>query len=522
MSVRRAIFGFLIWITVLAFPMQVAIEPSMVNALATSIVVVSSLTVLFYLLWSTALNTHPLSTVALLGFCFTSQLGALLVQTGFWTALSNSLYDPLYTFGTLALYQAVALIAHCVYRFFSAKRPVDAQLLRGFLGWLGLYKVPSAGNLWFMGCVGLCTFPFSHFQNVLGKIALGFIFLTWAPFLIPFFLREVGESYCNATLSRGLLIGYALAACLLGLALNTRAVMFQGVVTVGLLYLFTAMRSNTPVTARSILKITLLAAVLVAVAFPVSNLATAMAVARQWRGKVSALEMINTTFFVLTKPYLIAAYRAQAETASRFGAYDEHYIDNPLLNRLVTTKYDDNAFHFARSLTTEDAKAQLGDISKKFVWAGLPTPVLRRLGIPVVKDDIAYSMGDYLAYLSRGIPMGGHKIGSMFAQGIALFGPLFPFIYAVGCVILFFFLDLLTVRSAAADASLAALGMLQIWIVFTMGISYESLHAAVYFVFRNFEQMVLIYIVVFGLARLMVGGGKLTADVPNVPTWQRG
>ncbi|MDB6084471.1 MAG: hypothetical protein JWN43_2352, partial [Gammaproteobacteria bacterium] len=508
--------------TVLAWPLQMVIDSSAENSASACIVMASSLTVLFYMLWSGALETHPLSTFTLLGFCFTSQLGALLLQTAAWTPLRTSLYDPLYTFGVLAFYQAIALATHAIYRFFSQPKPRGFQVFRALLNWAGVYRVPSCGTLWFMGCVGLCTFLFSHREGVLGKIAGGFSYLTWAPFLILFYLRETGPSYCNATLNKGLLVAYSGVAVVLGMALNTRAVMFQGAATIGLLYVLAAMRSDEPLRGRSLLKLGALVVVLAAVSIPVSDLATSMAIARQWRGKVSASEMIKTTFFVMSKPNLIAAARSHGETASRYEAYDEHYIANPLLNRLVGTKYYDNAFHFAKGLTSPDAKARLTAVSKKFAWAGLPTPVLARLGIAVSKEDLAYSMGDYLAYLSRGLPLGGHRIGSMFAQGIALFGPLFPFVYAGICVVLFWFIDLLTVRPIAGRASLAALGMLQIWSLFISGISYEGLHIVAYFVFRNFWQMVLIYVLVLSMARLMTVK-KLSAPAPSAePTWQRG
>jgi hypothetical protein len=522
MTVRNVIFAFLITVTVAALPLQMLIDPSVKNSASACIVTVSSLSVLLYLFWSAALETHPLSAFALFGFCCTSQLGALLFQTAAWTPVSGLLYDPLHTFGALAFYQGIALAVHSIYRFFSVQRPQGVQLLRGLLNWAALYRVPSSGALWFMGCVGLCTFPFAHYQNALGKIAGGFGFLTWAPFLIPFYLREVGESYCNAVFNKGLLFAYAGAAVVLGLALNTRAVMFQGAALIGLLYLLTGMRSTAPLTSRSFFRFAAVAVVLLAVSIPASELATSMAIARQWRGRVSASEMIKTTFFIMSKPNLLAAARAHAEAASQFGAYDERYVANPLLNRLVVTKYDDNAFHFAASLTSEDAKARLRDISIKLAWAGLPSPVLAKLGIIISKEELTYSMGDYLAYLSRGLPLGGHTIGSMLAQGIVLFGPLFPFVYAAICLVLFWFIDLLSVRPVAGKASPAALGMLQIWGLFITGISYEGLHLAGYFVIRNFWQTVLIYVLVSGLARLMTVKTQTPNSAPAVPIWQRG
>ncbi|HWJ35754.1 MAG TPA: hypothetical protein VNR70_10835 [Steroidobacteraceae bacterium] len=528
MTVRQAIFVFLISVTVLAVPLQIMIDPSPQNCASACIVMASCLSVLLYIFWSTALETHPLSTFTLLGFSFTSQLGALLFQTAAWTALSSSLYDPLYTFGTLAFYQGIALAVHSIYRFFSKQKPQGSvqkpgsvQPIRGLLTRVGLYRVPPVGTLWFMGFVGLCTFFFSHYDNVLGKVAGGFTFLAWAPFLIIFYLREVGESYCNAAFNRGLLVAYAGVAIVLGLAFNTRSVMLQGAATIGLLYLLAGMRSNAPLMGGAVLKFAALVVVLLAVSVPVSDLATSMVIARQWRGRVSAAEMIKTTLFIMGKPTLIASAHSHGESAWRYGPYDEHYITNPLLNRLVVTKYHDNSFHFAGALTSEEARARLRAVSIKFAWAGLPTPVLAKLGIAVSKKDLAYSMGDYLGYLSRGLPLGGHKIGSMFAQGIALFGPLFPFVYAAICLLLFWLIDLLTVRPVAGKATLSTLGMLQIWLLFLAGISYEGLHIVLYFVFRNFWQTVIIYVLVCALARTMMPGSRSRVAATTVPIWQR-
>ena len=292
--------------------------------------------------------------------------------------------------------------------------------------------------------------------------------------------------------------------------------------TIALLFLFTGMRSNAPVTGRALFRLGALAVILIALSIPASDLVQSMAIARQWRGKVSATEMVRTTLYIWGKPSLIAAARAHGEAAGMYAAYDERYVANPLLNRLVNTKYFDNALHFGGRLTSDAAKERVRDISVKFAWAGLPTPVLASLGIQVSKDDLAYSMGDYMAYLSRGLPLGGHRIGSMFAQGIVLFGPLFPFIYAGICLILFGLTDLLTLRSARGTATLAALGMLEIWSFFINGIQFDGLHLVVYFVLRNFEQMVLIYVLVLWLSRLLVSARRSPAALAGVPALQRG
>lgn len=519
MTVRNFIFNSLIALTILALLLQCAISPTIENIACSCIILTSSLTLLIYLRNTTALHFHPLSSIAIFGFCITTQLGALLVQTAARTPVAFSLYNPLYTFGTLAFYQAIALLMHMAFRFFSVRKSTDFGLFRSVLNWAGIYRTPSSGTLWYMGIAGLPTILFWRYEGILGKIAMGFSFLAWAPFLIPIYAREIGETYCNIRLNKLLLVLYTGIFALVGLAINARGIMFSGIATIGLLYLLRAMRSDAPVTGRAMKRIAVLGLALLAISGPVSDLTTAMVIARQVRGKVSAGTMIRTTLRVWRQPRVIAAYRAEQAEASRFSAYDEHYIANPMLARLVETKYYDTAFHFASTLTTEQAKAQMRDISVKIAWAGLPTPVLHALGFKIDKRDLDFSMGDYLAYLSRGIPLGGRKTGNIFAHGIALFGPLFPFLYALICLGLYGLMDLLTIRPAKGAATLSALGMLQVWTFFMSGITSESLNKVLHLFVRNFAQTLLIYVLMDAPAQLLMRPAR--PPFRDSAAWQR-
>jgi prolipoprotein diacylglyceryltransferase len=64
--------------------------------------------------------------------------------------------------------------------------------------------------------------------------------------------------------------------------------------------------------------------------------------------------------------------------------------------------------------------------------------------------------------------------------------------------------------------------MLQIWNFFLSGISYEGLHLVVYWIFRNFEQMVLIYLLVYGVTRLVAAILRPAAPATALPTLQQG
>jgi hypothetical protein len=296
---------------------------------------------------------------------------------------------------------------------------------------------------------------------------------------------------------------YTVALVGLGLVLNTRGVMFFGIATIGFLFLLAGLRSDAPIKWRSLRNFAVALIILLCASGPVSDLVTSMAIARGL-GKVPVMTKIERTIQVWQRPDLIAAYRADKAAETLYKAYDEHYVSNPVLSRFVLTKFYDNSLHFAKRITTDDARSRLTDVSEKFFWAVLPGPAIDFLGVDVEKRSLDFSMGDYLPYLTAGGPLGGHRGGSMVGQGIALFGPLFPFLFAFICLILFGLMDLLTIRHRVGMSTVSALGMLQIWIYFVDGLSYEGLHDVFYFALRNFWQVALIYAAVFGAARLLL------------------
>jgi hypothetical protein len=247
-----------------------------------------------------------------------------------------------------------------------------------------------------------------------------------------------------------------------------------------------------------------LALVALVISAPLADLATAMEIARAGRGKVPPLEMVQNTFAIWGRPYELQKYRAAKDAATR-SAYDEKYIANPLLARFVETKFHDNSLHFAGLLTTQANKAKLGEITAQSLWAILPTPFLDALGIKLDKEKLQFSTGDYIVYLSRGVPLGGRRTGSVIAEGITLLGgPLFSLVYAGMCLIVFAIMDLLTVRPASGMPSLTPLAMMKIWTLFLYGITAESFGVMFTFYARDVLQMIVLYCLVLGIANLLL------------------
>ncbi len=501
MRSSRFMVALFMVLALLAFAAQFLIDFTPDNIAASCVVLASSMAILLYILWTDAIQTHPLSTFAKFGLCFTSQLGALLAQSASGVSLTQNLRLPLETFVWLAVFQGTALLAHTLYRTFSGvKEHRRSSLIRVGLEQVGLYTPPSVGALWFLGLIGLFGQLLSSVSHgTLGKIGHGFEFVVWAPFLIPIFVAEVGPDFCDKKRHYPFLIVYIGLIAFIGLAANARGFMLSGLMTISIFFILRGMRSAQSVTASKVGKTVLLGLVVAGMAIPVSDLMVAMRIARNERATSSPMKMVEDTFYYVTQPELLDAQRTRDKLAFSQSSYDETYFANPLLGRLMETKFHDNAIYFASRISTNDGQ-RLWDITGDFLWTALPDPALTALRIDVDKEAMRFTIGDYLSYLSGAGELGGFKTGSAFGHGLAMFGIYFPLIYFFICCILFWAMDLLSYRTAKGQVLISALGMLGIWKLFQYGITNESLQGF-FMVVRGLPQTILIYLLTLWIAR---------------------
>ena len=497
MTIARFINTLLLVLTLLAFSAQFFIDFSTDNIAASCIILAPALLTLLYLRWSKALDTHPLSSFALFGFCVTSQLGALLAQSAFWLAVSANLRQPLTTFSMMAMYQALAIAAHALYRIMFKAPANQTGLLRHTFGKLGVYAAPSALNLWITGVIGF----FCLLLTNVSKVAHGMTFLAWAPFLIPIYVQQLGAGYCNVKRNYSALLVFATLIALIAMAFNTRSALLSGIVTVGLLLLMIGMRSSKPVTSPMLLKLCMVGLLGAALSWPASNLVIAMVVARSDKSKLNGIEMVQKTLENFQDSGKLEKYnKLQAAIHMHSSSYDEKYIANPIAARFVITKFHDNAIYFAEKIT-DKGRDEMMEVSGDFLWATLPQPWLDWLKVDVDKEKLRFSMGDMLANLAVGTPLGGFKTGSMFGQGWALFGHLFPVIYFGMCFILFAAIDVFSIPAASGVAGLSVIGMLNVWPNFLFGLTADSLHFLFQSVARGVFQSVLLYSIAFHIAK---------------------
>lgn len=495
----RALHG----LTVIAALVQAAVDHGHVNLACVLLVAASSTLTFGYVRATRAMRELPLSTFALMGLCITTQWGALVGQSALLGSLTEHLRVPLQTFSYLLAFQAMAVAAHALSRrvaVFGALRRAGA----GTVARLGVFHLPPVQALWAMGLLGVAALGFAQGREgatLLTKVADGFVVLAWSPFVIPLLHLRHGRRYCRMAVQWPALIAFALAVIGVGLFLNFRSVMLVGVFTAALLFGMQLLDDERPYTP-GLLRGALAAALVLALLYqPLTYFLTGVQVAREQRGKIDRWAMVGHTLRVLADPVLIQREREHLETAGDIALYEEYYFRSQIVGRLVETKFHDNAFFMVDGITPAESRLVAEDALDR-IWSILPYPALAAIGMARAKYVTLYSVGDLLANLRLGVELGSLRTGSMFAQGLAIFGIWAPLLYFVLCLPVFVVWDALSRPGrAGAQAAVSVIGMLLVYRLFAYGIVTESVGNIAGVLLRFQLQNVLVFALVFAATR---------------------
>lgn len=489
-------FGVLAATAVLASYCQVAIDSSAQNAIPAMLCGVSSAGLLLYMWRTSAFRHSPVSALALLGFTFTAQLGALLFQTIRLEPFAKNLRAPELTFQTLAVMHIVAALGHSLSLNFRPLNRISDFVSTKLLLPLGALKTREPLYLWLLALPGLFSLvgQTASFGNVFGKFLEATEFLTWLPFLIVAYYKAEGDTYCDIRRQAPLLIGYALLIAALGLARNARGLMFTGPATVTLIYLVISLRAPQGMTRKSLARWLIALSVLIVSVFSLSNLVTAMAIARENREDATRVEMIRLTAEALMDDQKMQQHRDTGYLKRLTTMYDETYLENPIMSRLTETKFHDNIF-FLGGLMGDEQISRIVDEEIRSIIVLLPQPMLDALDIDIQKFEHLYSIGDVYIHLAYGYPLGGFVTGSVFGDVYTLCGPYWPV-----AALLLFTVTFIALNSLNTPTGLhiSPVALCLAWPIFLYGVGGESIAAKVGFLLRALPQKVLVFVVLVG------------------------
>lgn len=514
---RTTVKSVLMWgiqsLCLLAWLAQVLIDRSSENLIAATLVLASTSLLVQYLRVSAAMTTHPLSSFALLGFSASSQFISLLAQSADGAAFVHYLRVPLLTFSVLAAAHVAAVMTHFAYRHFTPFSGASAFIAQKIYSPLNLHRIPKPLALWFFSGVGLAATVFGGGASgdVSGKFLAGYAFFMWAPYLIPVYISVVGDTYCQRRQQFILLGLYTAGIIAIALVKNYRAMLFAAPMQVTFLFLLYQCRGEQPVSKAFLQRVAILA-VLGALLLPVmSDMVTAMEIARANRGKSTPMEMMQETYEAFTDKAGLQKYREEGAMSLLLKPYDERYLSNPLFGRFTETKFHDNMLYFGSMFGEEERQQLIRNQLDKMI-AITPQNALDFLEIKFKKDDYLYSSGDFYLNLNHGGSLGGYATGSIWADLYVIFGYGFPFVIFLLLTPVFILMDALS--RFEKGLFICPTALCSMWPLFLYGIGSESISAKVNQITRGSLQQVLLYAILAFAAVTLLRLFRQEAFVP--------
>ena len=454
---------------------------------------------------------YPLSTLVVLGFGVTLQLGPLLFTAIEGHTITFNLQVPIATFSHSLLASLVCLIAHAIYRQFTWLAQLRISVQRMLIQ-LRLFQPLRSAEVIAMGSVGVFALALSTWfstlegeSTVIFKFIQGFQFFSIIPaaFLLQGLWRREAESERQSP-RKPLAIFLLFMALIVAVSVSRNArgpfIVPVSCLLIGLVleWLYCLIRIRLSAVLAALLAIVLFLPL-------ATDLATAMVMVRGLRSDIPPAELVDQTLSLLQDREAIQRYRIATSELDLTSDWSEHYVSNLFLARFANAKFPDNSLENAAQLSAEDRHEMAA-----FQWwrllAILPGPVLSLAGVPdTTKEEVtSYSFGDKLYHLSSGsqYALGGFRTGHFFGTGMAGFGFAYLLFMLSGLLLIFTLVDAHALTAAKGSVALPIISVVAItyfigWFTFSNA---ESVTVLLAFPLREFIEPVLL----FALARWLL------------------
>ncbi|CDZ27685.1 hypothetical protein [Neorhizobium galegae] len=504
--VTQARWGVAIAI-LLCTAIQLAISLELANMFGAVSAGLTGILVFSYCTKPSRIERHTISTLVVLGFQIHSSLAALMVQTFAWKPITFNLEAPVATFSVLALLQIWAVALHWFYAQSRLMQAATGTIRQRIFAPLGLYRSPTNRQLWWMGLLGSFASWYVHadrwgednFGDIAFKLLAGLSQFSVAPFLIPIAGYLIDPPGGKRSVNWLALSAYCALTLYIALARNSRGVFAVNVLTVLICLALAVVIGRFILTRRRGIWLAVTVVISPIPAGILSDLATAMVIARDDRSDLSSQDLVLSTIDTYFDREALQS-RQEMDRILAEGSYNEIYIDNPLLARFVATKYIDHNIALGLSLSqTGEGLARENAVNQLLLL--LPTPVLNFFAPELEKSGNAFSSGDYYNFLVTGDELGGYRTGSSIADGFVVLGSFYLVVFAIFALATFIVGDALAIRMRDGHVLLSALACICIVRFFMNGLMDESVAVQVGNLVRALPQTVLLYVLMFWLTR---------------------
>ena len=503
--------GFMLIFPWLGFIWQGLLAQSSDDLLAALLAAMGTFVIFFDSFRPQRFYYYPLSTLVVIGFAVTLQLGPLLFTALEGNTITFNLLVPVATFGHGLLSGLLSLFAHAVYRqsawLIQLRTSVQRLLVR-----LGLFVPLRTGEIIAMGLIGLFALAISSWfsglvQNIeLYKFIQGFQLFSIVP--IAFVLRPlwIGNHHGLQEKAPGrfmaLFLLFLMLTIVVSIGGNSRAGFVGPLACLSIGLAFEWLYGLVRIRLKYVMAVALTILLLLPL---ITDLATAMVMVRGLRSDISPAELLDKTLVQLQDREEIHKYRKQSEIVPS-GDWSEAYVSNLFLARFANAKFPDNSLEYAGQLSST-SRDEMASFHWWRVLAQMPSPVLSMLGVSsAAKAEVnSYSFGDKLCFLASGsrYVLGSFRTGHYFGTGMAAFGFAYLAILLASLLLIFPLLDaqaLVGLRGFASAPIFSVVAITQFIAWFTLSNS-ESVIDFLVYPLRGLIQPVLLY----ALGRWLLG-----------------
>jgi hypothetical protein len=340
------------------------------------------------------------------------------------------------------------VVTHKMYTVLASKN----NIFRNFLRNLNYYRVPDAADIWITGWLGLLSCFYNYFvvgvwgQEVVDRGVIFYVTTALAPFIcmpvLLLFPEFINQDSSSRKRNFKFVVLYMAFVAVVAVTSNWRTVLFSGIFMVaGLVFIGMLLNFYDYKKVFSTKKIFAYSICFVLISGPISDLAQAMVYVRHERYEMAGFDFLKRTIDVYNNKDLLDGVKQNLHGSDiLFSSYDwdEHYINNAILNRLVSLKISDNCIFYAEEIGWPNKEMQR---EFKIQLASLfPNIILPYIGISYEEkiESARYSIGDYLYGLAtnRTTELGSNVLSAMPGVGLSIFGLFYiPVIIALFLII---------------------------------------------------------------------------------------
>lgn len=450
-----------------------------------------------------------LATIAIFGYGFCYCVLPLIVTLIEGKPLTFNFQVPYLTFCNQAIDVTVIVAAYLV--AIKIYRPIN--ILTKLWHWSGFSKAPNDFEIWALGFIGLGCMLFNMSQQGtdVEAQATGNSSAIIIDALASFAIAPIVLLYKNLYGGQGksgtkrLVVFYVLFIMVIGIATTRRMLIFNGILTIALIYLAYCYIQNRRVMTRRNF-ILLIFGVYLATG-PVADLAAAMILNRQVSMTSTASDTFNQVMNLYEDKeqlhYAFQAYNAATDNGGNNAlGWSEYYVDNIFLDRFCNLRVFDATLYNAQGQGFNNPKGH--QYYEDFWINELPSPIANALGLKktvhgTVTDDMVIGNFGEKMYSIQGFKVGGET-----GIGLYMFGYWYYLIAFFTYIVMFYFLNSY-VRFDSVDKMIIPVPILVIFMRYwTIFLNANGIFSSMGYVFtRAYTNKILIYCVVFFFLRMV-------------------